>query len=134
MPGAADDGSPADDACADTLAAPSGASEAGGGRACDPEGATLDAPSAAPHAEPLPEAALQIGEGERYEISGEIARGGIGRILRASDRRLGRPVAIKEVLEPRPGAEARFLREALITARLQHPAIVPLYDAGRRSS
>jgi len=58
----------------------------------------------------------------------EIASGGMGKITRARDRRLGREVAIKEVLEPE--LRARFEREATITARLQHPAIVPIYEAG----
>jgi WD40 repeat protein/tRNA A-37 threonylcarbamoyl transferase component Bud32 len=57
-----------------------------------------------------------------------LARGGMGRITRARDRRLGRDVAIKEVLAPE--LRARFEREAMITARLQHPAIVPIYEAG----
>ena len=58
----------------------------------------------------------------------ELARGGMGRITRARDRRLGRDVAVKEVLAPE--LRARFEREAAITARLQHPAIVPIYEAG----
>ena len=63
-----------------------------------------------------------------FEIGEEVAAGGMGRVLRARDRRLGRMVAIKENLDPR--MHARFEREALITARLQHPAIVPIYEAG----
>ena len=58
----------------------------------------------------------------------ELAHGGMGRITRARDRRLGREVAIKEVLAPY--LRARFEREAMITAKLQHPAIVPIYEAG----
>ncbi len=58
----------------------------------------------------------------------EIAAGGMGKITRARDRRLGREVAIKEMLAPE--LRARFEREAMITARLQHPAIVPIYEAG----
>ncbi|MFT3698093.1 MAG: WD40 repeat domain-containing serine/threonine-protein kinase [Kofleriaceae bacterium] len=58
----------------------------------------------------------------------QIASGGMGRISKAHDRRLGREVAIKEMLEP--DQRARFEREATITARLQHPAIVPIYEAG----
>jgi eukaryotic-like serine/threonine-protein kinase len=65
-----------------------------------------------------------------YELSGEHARGGLGRILRARDRRLGRPVAVKELLRDSESAAARFVREAEITARLQHPGIVPIYEAG----
>ena len=64
----------------------------------------------------------------RYELRGELARGGLGRIHFAWDRRLARAVAIKEPLTE--GARARFYREALLTARLQHPGIVPIYDAG----
>ncbi|WP_224364028.1 WD40 repeat domain-containing serine/threonine protein kinase [Hyalangium versicolor] len=71
---------------------------------------------------------------ERYELSEEFAHGGIGRILRARDLRLSRPVAIKELLLPHGDADARFVAEAFITARLQHPAIVPVYDAGRKPS
>jgi serine/threonine protein kinase/tetratricopeptide (TPR) repeat protein len=66
-----------------------------------------------------------------YKLEGEIARGGMGRIVAAEDQRLGRPVAIKELLEPAGDALGRFQREALITARLQHPGIVPVYEAGR---
>ena len=66
----------------------------------------------------------------RYELRGEVARGGLGRILRAYDRQLDREVALKELLRSSHRAEERFLREALITAKLQHPSIVPVYDAG----
>jgi WD40 repeat protein len=70
----------------------------------------------------------------RYSVSGEIARGGLGRILRAHDSHLDRPVALKELLEPSSHARARFLTEAYITARLQHPSIIPIYEAGRWST
>ena len=66
-----------------------------------------------------------------YEVAGEHARGGLGKILRASDRYLHRLVAIKVLLDPNRTGEERFVREALVTARLQHPAIVPVYEAGR---
>ncbi len=66
-----------------------------------------------------------------YKIAGEHGRGGLGRVLRARDRRLDREVAIKELLDLGPEARARFEREARITARLQHPGIVPIYEAGR---
>ena len=67
---------------------------------------------------------------QRYGIGEEIARGGMGRIMAARDRRLGRPVAIKELLTATGDLRARFEREARITARLQHPAIVNLLEAG----
>ncbi|HEY1817056.1 MAG TPA: serine/threonine-protein kinase [Kofleriaceae bacterium] len=58
----------------------------------------------------------------------ELARGGMGRIMRVRDRRLGRDVALKEILDA--SLRARFDREVAITAQLQHPAIVPIYEAG----
>ena len=71
-------------------------------------------------------------ERENYEILGEVAVGGIGRIRRAREDRLGRPVALKELRSQADArVEARFVREALITARLQHPSIIPIYEAGR---
>jgi eukaryotic-like serine/threonine-protein kinase len=75
----------------------------------------------------LPEATT-----DRYRITGEVGRGGIGRVLRARDRVLDRSVALKELFAASDKARERFLREALITARLQHPSIVPVYDAGHR--
>ena len=101
------------------------------GPAQSADAVTLDAP-VTPNPHPSgPDLLLPMPDGERYDIRGEIARGGLGRILKATDRRLRRNVALKELLSPGGGSEARFLREAHITARLQHPAIIPLYDAGR---
>jgi hypothetical protein len=59
---------------------------------------------------------------------GELASGGMGRVTRVFDRRLGREVAVKEILDN--NFRARFEREIRITARLQHPAIVSIYEAG----
>jgi len=67
----------------------------------------------------------------RYRVERELARGGLGRILLAHDTRLDRRVALKLLLKRTPRAEARFAREALVTLRLQHPAIVPVYEAGQ---
>ncbi|HMY20117.1 MAG TPA: serine/threonine-protein kinase, partial [Polyangium sp.] len=74
---------------------------------------------------------VEIVPRDRYATGDEIAHGGIGRIMRANDKRLERQVALKQLLDPTPEHEARFLREALVTAKLQHPAIVPVYDVGR---
>ena len=74
---------------------------------------------------------LAADDPERYEQVNEHARGGLGRVVRAVDRRLGRTVAVKELLRHDPANEARFLREAMITARLEHPGIVPVHEAGR---
>ena len=66
-----------------------------------------------------------------FTIGGEIARGGMGRVVRAYDARLRRQVAIKELLADAPDLRLRFEREALITAGLQHPSIVNIIEAGR---
>jgi len=83
----------------------------------------------APTAGQLP--LLPVVSAAHYRPEREIARGGMGRIVAAEDQRLGRRVALKELLEPAPEMLGRFQREALITARLQHPGIVPVYEAGR---
>jgi len=67
---------------------------------------------------------------DHYAVEGEYARGGMGCILRAFDRRLGRVVALKELRKDAAMGGPRFVREALVTARLQHPSIVPIYEAG----
>ena len=54
----------------------------------------------------------------------------MGRIHAAWDLHLGREVAIKRLLVKHPQVAARFDREARITARLQHPSIVTVYEAG----
>jgi WD40 repeat protein len=71
------------------------------------------------------------GDVPRYVLEGEHARGGMGRILRATDTYLERTVAIKELVLDDEKAEARFVREAKLTARLEHPSVVPVHDAGR---
>jgi hypothetical protein len=69
----------------------------------------------------------------RYELGEEIARGGMGRVVEATDTRLGRVVALKEALALDAESLKRFERETQITARLEHPAIVPVHDAGAMS-
>src|SRR5688500_6344167 len=65
-----------------------------------------------------------------YVITRELARGGIGRVFEARGLRLGRQVASNELLPKNRDAARRFEREARITARLQHPAIIRVYEAG----
>ncbi len=69
--------------------------------------------------------------GERYEATGELGRGGMGRVLEARDRQFGRAVAIKE-LDPDTGDPARFRLEAFVTANLQHPGVPSVYEWGVR--
>ncbi len=68
-----------------------------------------------------------------YSVGGEIARGGMGSILEAQDRKLGRKVAMKVMrlnAAASESARARFIREATVLARLEHPNIVPIHDLG----
>src|SRR6478672_3644278 len=67
-----------------------------------------------------------------YQLGECIGKGGMGEVLVAQDQRIGREVAVKRIrsLEPSSDAVSRFLREARIQARLDHPAIVPVYELG----
>src|SRR5215469_10864659 len=72
--------------------------------------------------------------GDRYQLQGEIARGGMGAVLRGRDMDLGRDLAVKVLLEKhanRPEVARRFIEEAQIGGQLQHPGVVPVYDIGR---
>jgi serine/threonine-protein kinase len=68
-----------------------------------------------------------------YRFADVIGRGGMGEVVLAKDLELDRDVAIKRMRSAAPSAEAiaRFLREARIQARLDHPAIVPVHQLGR---
>ncbi len=71
--------------------------------------------------------------GGALEVTGELGRGGMGRVLRARDPAIGREVAKKVLLDEAaaaPAARARFLAEARVTGQLEHPAIVPVYALG----
>ncbi len=68
-----------------------------------------------------------------YALGEVLGRGGMGEVLVAHDRRIGRDVALKRLHAASPSDvdSARFLREARIQARLEHPAIVPVYELAR---
>jgi serine/threonine-protein kinase len=69
----------------------------------------------------------------RYQLLGEISRGGMGAVLKGRDVDLGRDIAIKVLLEAhRDRAELaqRFIEEAQIAGQLQHPGIAPIYELG----
>jgi serine/threonine protein kinase len=70
--------------------------------------------------------------GTRYEVLDKVGQGGMGSVFRAYDRELDREVALKvlNALPDNPDAPARMMAEARITARLEHPGIVPVHDAG----
>jgi len=70
----------------------------------------------------------------RYELLGEIGRGGMGTILKGRDIDLGRDIAVKLILQShgdRPEVLQRFVEEARIAGQLQHPGIVPVYELGQ---
>ncbi len=65
------------------------------------------------------------------------ARGGLGEVFRATEPILNRTVAVKRLQAQRaddPGARRRFLVEAEVTARLEHPGVVPVYALFRDES
>ncbi|HET6998089.1 MAG TPA: protein kinase [Solirubrobacterales bacterium] len=67
-----------------------------------------------------------------YRIDALIARGGMGVVYRATHLGLERPVALKVIareLSDREGFRERFLRESRLAARLDHPAVVPIFDS-----
>jgi len=80
----------------------------------------------------LPEHLLIAG---RYRLARRIGKGGMGEVMAARDEQVGRDVAIKRMrsANPSPRAVARFLREASVQGRLEHPAIVPVHEIGRDS-
>ena len=71
--------------------------------------------------------------GARYQIGDVIAVGGMGEVIEAHDEQIGRPVAIKRMIDATPSDVdvERFVREARIQGRLDHPAIVPVYELAR---
>jgi serine/threonine-protein kinase len=69
----------------------------------------------------------------RYQVLGEIGRGGVGVVFKGRDQDLGRDVAMKVLraeYADRPEILERFVEEAQIGGQLQHPGIVPVYEIG----
>jgi serine/threonine-protein kinase len=97
--------------------------EEGGAAATEPGSGMCTAPDPSTRDDGLP------GSAGRYELLGEIARGGMGAVLKARDRDLGRDLAVKVLADPRRADLAwRFLEEARITGQLQHPGIPPVHE------
>jgi len=118
------------------------------GQAVDP-GILLEQAAGPGASTGIPSAVLQRiaerpGMNKRYRLEGQLAEGGMGVILRVWDEDLRRPLAMKVVLDDdtppaTPSAPAhtarsqrvgRFLEEALVTAQLDHPGIVPVHELG----
>ncbi|MCA1826796.1 MAG: WD40 repeat domain-containing serine/threonine protein kinase [Myxococcales bacterium] len=87
-------------------------------------------------------APISAEESGRYELGNELGRGGQSIVFVAYDKHLGREIAFKQITrekrEPFAGedslspAELRFVREARVTAQLDHPGIAPIHEVGRR--
>jgi WD40 repeat protein/serine/threonine protein kinase len=72
-------------------------------------------------------------DGQRFRVLRPHAQGGLGAVFVALDTELNREVALKQILEKHtddPDSRARFLLEAEITGRLEHPGVVPVYGLG----
>src|SRR5882672_8382938 len=106
-----------------------------------PRGAVAQ-PSSDPIREVIQRLASRNAASTRYQMRGEVARGGMGAILRIWDEDLHRHLAMKVILghdgapvsATRAGADprliSRFLDEAQVTGQLDHPGIVPVHELG----
>jgi serine/threonine protein kinase/tetratricopeptide (TPR) repeat protein len=71
--------------------------------------------------------------GSRFRILRPHAKGGLGQVSVALDQELDRPIALKEIQDRHaddPASRARFVQEAEITGKLEHPGIIPVYGLG----
>jgi serine/threonine protein kinase len=103
---------------------------------------TVDFPGSPPteeadaHGRPTGESGGIGTDGRRFQVLGSHARGGLGEVFLAFDTELNRSVAVKELQARRahdPDFQARFLFEAEVTGRLEHPGIVPVYSLNRHA-
>ena len=78
-----------------------------------------------------PPAMPKLPQSERYEIVELIGVGGMGKVYRAFDRKLKRPVALKFLRGGDAALERRFLQEAQAQARVDHPGVCKVYEVGR---
>lgn len=100
------------------------------------EPAPLARPSTAELGAALTSIGFMVGQilSNRYEILGEIGRGGMSRVYKARDQDLGGEVAIKSVISPALGRtedEERLFREVQISRRITHSNVVRVHDMGR---
>jgi serine/threonine-protein kinase len=87
-----------------------------------------------PNSPEMPNAPGPAGGTSRLQLHGEIARGGMGAVLKGRDTDLGRDLAVKVLLETHAGRTElvqRFVEEAQISGQLQHPGIAPVFELGQ---
>src|SRR4029077_15318599 len=113
-------------------------------RRVPPRPSVSEGPAAPPHSRALalvetPDrpATLPVGpptsDGQRFRILRPHAGGGLGAVFVALDSELNREAALKQILDRHaddPDSRARFLLEAEVTGRLEHPGVVPVYGLG----
>jgi serine/threonine protein kinase len=71
----------------------------------------------------------------RFDVLGELGRGGVGQVVAATDRDIGRRVAIKRILAEHQRSSSvmlRFVQEVRTAGQLDHPNIVTIHDVGRQ--
>lgn len=106
------------------------------GRGDQTEAYTDDLPPGIPGTTPILPGPATDGRGARYRVVEIIGEGGCGRVYGVEDRDLARTVALK-VARGSAGSDdgmADLLAEARITAALDHPGVVPIYDIGRTAT
>jgi serine/threonine-protein kinase len=89
--------------------------------------ATAGAP---PQAKPAAPPGFPVADWDRYDFLGFLGEGGMGRVFAARDPRLGRDVALKFLKDEDPELARRFLVEARAQARVEHPAVCPVWEVG----
>jgi serine/threonine-protein kinase len=77
-----------------------------------------------------PAVGAALSAGERYELGKCLGEGGMGRVVLAFDRQLGRSVALKFLTHEDPAVLRLFLGEARAQARVQHEHVLEIYDSG----
>ena len=102
----------------------------------DTELATIDGRPTAAGGDPTARESVKRVSTDRYRVINRLGKGGMGEVMLVRDGNVGREVALKRIRKADPSERVidRFMREASIQGRLEHPAIVPLYDLGRDQS
>src|SRR5436309_453427 len=110
--------------------APEGAPAQGDGPPAD----TPHRPPSGPDSANVTAAPGPFPAARRYRVLRPYARGGLGEVFVAADDELGREVALKAIQPPHaqnPDSRRRFILEAELTGRLEHPGVVPVYGLGQ---
>jgi hypothetical protein len=104
----------------------------GGGSSSELQSTVVASSSGSPGGAVQPAEGSPAAAASRYESVRQIGEGGMGEVLLSRDPTIGRQVAIKR-MKPDQSADAasRFMAEVKTTGQLEHPGIVPIYDAGR---